>query len=279
MTPFAQRYRALAAERGQLCVGIGATGAVDKHWDLPPGPDGLRLLARRVLAAAGRDVTAFKLHTGFFERFGGDGLAVMRETADAAHAAGALVIADAKRGEAPDVAAATAALYLGPDSVVGADALVVHPYLGFRALGALFAEAAGRGCGVFVLARTSNDGGEEVQLARLPDGRTVAQYVVDAVVRANDSLGVPVAGVVVGAPADEAARLFRRAAGALVNLPGLGRTGRDVAQFRGIVGAEPERAVLPVTSGILAAGPDPGPLRETIARWAAALTATALRSG
>jgi orotidine-5'-phosphate decarboxylase len=271
---FAERWARLAAERGHLCVGIGMTTPVVRSWHLPAGVPGLRALAARVLDAMGDRVAAVKVHAGFFERFGADGLAVMRDLVRGVHASGTLAIVDAKRGEAADLSAALADLYLGPHSAVGADALVVHPYLGFAALDPLFTAAATCGAHVFVLARTSNDGGAEIQTARLPDGRSVAEFVVDAVRAANARTAA--AGLVVGAPAAEARALYERAGDALVSLPGLGRPGRTTEEFRGIVAGDPGRAILPITSGVLAAGPDRAALAQAIGSWLDALSAPAL---
>ena len=56
--------------------------------------------------------------------------------------------------------------------------MTLSPYLGFGSLAAAIRTAEDAGRGVFVLARTSNPEGAEVQLADWA-GRSVAQAVVD----------------------------------------------------------------------------------------------------
>ncbi len=76
-----------------------------------------------------------------------------------------------------------AAAYLDPASPLAADAVTASPYLGFGSLAPLLAAAGRHGGGVFVLALTSNPEGASVQRARGPDGRTVAQVMLDSAAR------------------------------------------------------------------------------------------------
>ena len=66
-----------------------------------------------------------------------------------------------------------------------ADAITVSPYLGFGSLQPVIDLAAEHGGGVFVLALTSNPEGATVQHARRPDGRTVAQHMIDEISQVN----------------------------------------------------------------------------------------------
>jgi orotidine-5'-phosphate decarboxylase len=135
---------------------------------------------------------------------------------------------------------------------------------------------------VFVLALTSNPEGAGVQLARGPDGRTVAQAVVDAVAAENaapvqDDAG-PTAGagggpgpfgVVVGLTTARTGGLDLSRLRGPVLVPGLGAQGGGAGDLRTLVGqagAVPDD-VLPSTSrDVLQAGPDPGRLREAAER-------------
>ena len=147
------------------------------------------------------------------------------------------------------------------------------------ALGSAIRTADDAGRGVFVLARTSNPEGGDVQLAARA-GRSVAQGIVDAAAAANrDALAAAAAreqaatgavelggcptlgpvGVVVGATAEHGLDLSEL--GGAVLAPGLGAQGATPAdlatRFAGVRGV-----VLPAASrSVLGAGPDPAAVR------------------
>lgn len=107
---------------------------------------------------------------------------------------------DVKRGDIGSTMAAYTAAYVAEKAAFAADAATVSPYLGFGALDAAVKAASEAGNGLFVLARTSNPEADALQRARLEDGRTVAQSVVDAA--ADHNAGAEPygdVGVVVGA--------------------------------------------------------------------------------
>ncbi len=83
-----------------------------------------------------------------------------------------LVIADAKRGDIDSTAEAYAEAWLAPrdGGRPVADALTVNPYLGGDSLEPVPCRP-GQGAGLFVLARTSNPGGADLQEAMADDGR------------------------------------------------------------------------------------------------------------
>jgi len=127
-------------------------------------------------------------------------------------AAGALVLLDVKRGDIGSTVEAYASAYLDPSSPLYADAITAAPYLGVGSLAPMVERARACGGGVVVLALTSNPEASTVQHARLSDGRSVAQHVVDEISQLNAGVdGLGSFGVVVGAttksgeqPADRA---------------------------------------------------------------------------
>ncbi|GAA3732157.1 orotidine-5'-phosphate decarboxylase [Plantactinospora mayteni] len=270
-TPFAHRWARLAAHRGPLCLGVAPSHKWLRAWDLSPDLAGARAYCRIVLDAAGDRIGAVKVQTPFFERLGPAGLELLGEFADAAHDRGMLVLADAKRGDADDTMADLAATFLGPDSVLRADAVSVAAFMGFGTLAPLLRHAHRTGTAVFVLVRTSNHGATEAQTAVLPDGRTVAQHLADAVATANDGYGdAGPAAAVVGARAPESTDLLGRLGGAVAEVPGLGRADRDPDEVVGPCGLlRPGRAMLTVTTGVLRHGPDPAALRRSLSAWQA----------
>jgi len=221
---------------------------------------------------------------------------VLEEAVVRARAAGALVLLDAKRGDIGSTMDAYAE-YLRPDHPLAVDALTVSPFLGAGSLEPAVRTARAHGGGLFVLARTSNPEGGEVQqaVADRPGGsrRSVAQTVVDAVGRWNtpdwlvgDPEPDPAAyadqqgrwgwatgsfGVVVGATLPELDVDLGGLRGPVL-APGLGAQGGSVADLRRLFGAG--RAVVPTVSrDVLGAGPDVLALRAAADRWAAELAA------
>ncbi len=127
-------------------------------------------------------VPAVKPQAAFFEQLGPAGMAVLAEVIRYAQQKGLLVIFDGKRNDIGSTATAYAQGLLGPggQSVWGADALTVNPYLGDDSLQPFVDVAAKRAAGIFVLVKTSNPGSRMLQ-DLMVDGRPlyrhVAQYV------------------------------------------------------------------------------------------------------
>lgn len=265
--PFGSRLRAARAARGPLCVGLDPHAGLLDAWGLHDDVAGLEIFSRTVTDALADRVSLLKPQLAFFERHGSRGLAVLEQVVIEARSAGALVVLDAKRGDIGSTMEAYAETFLHPRSSLAADAVTVSPYLGVGALRPAFDMAAAHQGGVFVVARTSNPEGRDLQAATLADGRTVAESVTDAVRDENGehapwgSIGVvvgatlvePVAGLDVGGP---------------ILAPGIGAQGARVADLPVIFG-DAVTSVYPVSArAVLAAGPQVGSLRSA----AAALT-------
>jgi len=265
METFGARLTDALAARGPLCVGIDPHAALLRQWGLPDTSDGLRQFCATVVEALASDIAVLKPQSAFFERFGSAGIGVLESTIRQSREAGALVLLDVKRGDVGSTAEAYADAYLAPDAPLRADAVTVHPYLGFGALAPFLARARDHGAGVFVVALSSNPEGRELQHALTADGRTVAQALVDAVARENDGeapLGS--VGVVVGATAAAGHDLSRLNGPVLA--PGLGAQGATPADLAALFNGL-ERAVLPASSReILRHGPGVADLREAAKR-------------
>lgn len=274
MTGFGDRLAAAMEARLGLCVGIDPHASLLQAWGCGDDVSGLREFSLRAAEALAPHVAAIKPQSAFFERHGSRGVQVLEETVAACRAAGTLVIMDAKRGDIGSTAAAYAEAYLEPTSPLCSDALTVSPYLGFGSIEPFVTAAYAHGSGLFVLARTSNPEGAEVQSATITDGRTICQVMIDHVAERNaveiargarlGSLGV-VVGATVAPGTVELAEL-----GGAVLAPGLGAQGATVADVRRVLGAAP--LVLATTSrDVLSAGPQPAALIERAREVAAAL--------
>ncbi|WP_127783138.1 orotidine-5'-phosphate decarboxylase [Rhodococcus sp. X156] len=262
--PFGHRLAEAVAERGRLCVGIDPHPALLQAWGLDDNALGLARFADTCVRALAGEVAVLKPQVAFFEAHGSAGVRVLEDTIAAAHAAGALVLLDVKRGDIGSTMAAYARAYLGEGSSLAADAVTLSPYLGTGSLEPALQLAEATGRGVFVLARTSNPEGAPVQLATAPDGGTVAQHVVDAAAARNAGSAPGSVGVVVGATRDHGLAL-----GGLngpVLAPGLGAQGATAADLAAIFAGVAE-LVLPSTSrDVLGRGPDVAALRGAAAR-------------
>jgi orotidine-5'-phosphate decarboxylase len=263
---FGARLRAAMDKLGPLCVGIDPHASLLRAWGLPDDVHGLETFGSTVVAALAGEVPVFKPQSAFYERFGSRGVSVLESTIRQLREAGALVILDVKRGDIGSTAAAYADGYLDPASPLCADAMTASPYLGLGALRPMIDKAHQNSLGVFVLALTSNPEGIAVQRAIRPDGRTVAQGIVDEISQVNAGVA-PMGdiGVVIGATIGEIGHALTDLNGPIL-APGLGAQGGRAEDLRSIFG-EAVHAVLPSASReVLNAGPQASALRDAAGR-------------
>ncbi|SFB21849.1 orotidine-5'-phosphate decarboxylase [Amycolatopsis marina] len=262
--PFGARLAAAVAERGPLCAGVDPHPGLLREWGLSADAAGLERFALTATEALAGEVSVLKPQSAFFEAYGSAGIAVLERVIALARDAGTLVLLDVKRGDIGSTMAAYAAAYLADGAPLAADAITVSPYLGFDSLLPTMELARAQGSGIFVLARTSNPESGQGQHARVEDGRTLAQSIVDAAALRNATaerggdVGV-VAGATIGA-----GELDLRALNGPVLAPGFGAQGATVADLRRVFGEELP-GVLPASSrDILRHGPGQAALRSAV---------------
>jgi uridine monophosphate synthetase len=219
MTSFFSRLETRArAINSLLCVGL------DPHpADLAaPTAAAARDFCLRLIAATADVAAAFKPNAAFFEQFGAEGMAALRDVI-AAVPDDVPVILDAKRG---DIASTAEAYARAAFETLGADAITLSPYLGRDSLEPFLADPAR---GVFLLCKTSNPGAGDLQDLPLAD-RVPAQRLFERVAELargwnnSDNLGL-----VVGATHPEALAAVRRVAPDLwILAPGVGAQGGDL---------------------------------------------------
>jgi orotidine-5'-phosphate decarboxylase len=188
---FGDRLAARAeAVESVLCVGLDPR---------PPFPDDCRRGLRDdrsgrarameryclgIVDAVAGEAVAVKPQLAFFEALGGYGVTALERVCAAAAERGLIVIADGKRGDIASTASAYATAWLRP-RLAGeepvADALTVNPYLGADAAEPFLAAADADGGGVFVLVRTSNPGGDDLQALPLAAGGELWEHVAGLV--------------------------------------------------------------------------------------------------
>jgi orotidine-5'-phosphate decarboxylase len=206
-----------------LCLGLDPDpGSIPPRF--AKGVAGLERFAALVLEAAIPYAAAVKPNLAFFEAFGSAGIAAL-ERLRATIPSEIPVIADAKRADIGSTAARQAVALF---DILGADAVTVSPYLGEEAIGPLL-ERPDRFA--YVLCRTSNPGGGEVQDLNVNGpqrGRPEPLHQHIARLASGWGPGGTV-GLVVGATAPQELATIRGAAPGLPFLvPGVGAQGGTI---------------------------------------------------
>lgn len=277
LQPFGERLVDQIQGWGPLCVGLDPHQHLLADWGLPDTADGLRTFSLRVLDAAADRCAAVKPQSAFYERHGAAGVAVLEEVLAGCRERGLLSVLDAKRGDIGSTMGGYAQAYLQHGAPLAADAVTLSPYLGYGSLRPALDLAAQTGRGVFVLGLTSNPEGAQVQLAGEP---TVAARVVEQV--AEDNAGAARCGhvgLVVGAtlsrtPAELGLDLAATRAPILT--PGVGAQGADEHDVARTFAGLTERVLVPISRGVLGAGPEPAAFSRAVGEWSKRLAGALL---
>ncbi|MGP4110973.1 orotidine-5'-phosphate decarboxylase [Streptomyces sp. 4N509B] len=267
--PFGARLHRATRSRGPLCVGIDPHPGLLAAWGLPDDVGGLERFTRTTVEALAGVTAVLKPQSAFFERHGSRGVAVLERAIAEARSEGALVLLDVKRGDIGSTMTAYAAAYLEDGSPLRVDAVTLSPYLGFASLRPALDLARARGAGVFVLARTSNPEGAEVQTARTAEGPVVARRVLAHLAAENaDAAPLGSFGAVVGATLDggDPALGDALAINGPLLAPGLGAQGATAEDLPRVFGAALPAVLPSVSRGILRHGPSAAALRDAVER-------------
>jgi len=267
MPSFAARLSQRIQDHSPLCVGLDPSASLLAVCGLPDSAAGALEFGQRVLSAAHFELALIKPQVAFFERFGSAGIAALEELAALARAREVLVLLDGKRGDIDTTGTAYAAAYFAPGAPLRVDAVTTHPYLGLGALHGLIDFAVANQGGVFVVVRSSNPEGFELQTARLASGLTVAQDLCRQIGALNQRYAAgamgPV-GAVIGATCEDAAASVADLPTAFILAPGVGAQGATLADVRSRMGAAPARVLPSVSRAILANGASASEIRATV---------------
>src|SRR5438094_3124820 len=224
-----------------LCLGL------DPEPDLLPpsverSPAGIAVFVRTIGEAVGDSVSSYKLSLAFYERWGREASWLL-DQALTALPKDRPVILDAKRGDVGSTAQAYAHAVF---EAWGADAVTVHPYLGYDSVAPSLTHKDKE---VFIVCRTSNPGATEFQHLR-SEGEALYRHVARAGVRWDHHDNV---GFVVGATAPAELRDDRMIAGGrLLLVTGVGTAGVDLgAAVRAALRPDGRGAIMPISRGIL----------------------------
>ncbi len=215
---FSSRLKALQSERRSVvCVGLDPDPS---RLPIHLGNDPLvatRTFCLDIIRATKDSACAFKFNFAFFEALGSTGLDILSEAVAEARSH-ALTIADAKRGDIGNSASFYASSVFAD---LGFDSVTVAPYMGRDSV-VPFLQRAGT-C-AFILARTSNPGGDDFQRMDVA-GKPLYEHVARSAADWASALPAE-AGLVVGATdIDALAHLRRILPDTPFLIPGVGAQG------------------------------------------------------
>lgn len=193
-----------------LCIGLDpdlSKIAVEKPR---LAEDSIFTFNKSIINSTAKLVCAYKINSAFYEAYGAEGINALIKTAkyikEVADQKGDRlnipIILDAKRA---DIESTNEGYVKMAFEIIGADAITVHPYLGYKAMKP-FLERKDKG--IFVLVKTSNEGSDEFQGEFYPfkpkpggafSGRKLYEIVADNVSNKNTWNYNGNCGVVVGA--------------------------------------------------------------------------------
>lgn len=261
---FAERWSGLRSQGRLLVLGADPSESILDQWDLPKDPDGIERFVDVILDVVPYGVGVIKPQSAFFEAYGWKGMRALGRLIRETREMGSLVLLDAKRGDIGTTADAYGAAFFGEGSGFGVDALTIAPYLGLNALRPLVNRAYSAGGAVFVVARSSNPEGREVQTAVLRNGLSVERGLLREIGAMNDQYRSGVVNAVVGVHSPTFDRDELRSANALFLCPGFGAQGTTSREIAESFAAVPDRVLPTASRSVLEAGPNAQAVAE---RW------------
>ena len=210
-------------------------------------------------------VPSVKVQIAYYEMYGVPGMKAYEETLKYATSKGLVVIADAKRNDSGSTASCYAKAFLGETSVndntlraFPADYVTVNGYLGSDGILPFVEECQKGDKGIFVLVKTSNPSGAEIQNMVLENGTPMYEYVGGLVEKWGESTigqyGYSAVGAVVGAThPTEAARLRKVLPHTFFLIPGYGAQGGNAEMLKSCFSVNGLGGVVNNSRGILCA--------------------------
>lgn len=163
---------------------------------------------RAIIERIRKIVPAVKVQIAYYEAMGVAGMRAFADTCEAARDAGMIAIADAKRNDIGATAGQYAEAFFG--KAFYCDMLTVNGYLGTDGIAPFLAK---KDKGIFVLVKTSNPSGGELQDMKLENGMTVYERMAQLTDEwGRDSIGksgYSDVGAVVGATYPKQAAALR----------------------------------------------------------------------
>ena len=225
-------------------------------------------------------VPSVKVQIAYYEMYGVAGMQAYYETLRYAKEKGLVVIADAKRNDIGSTASCYAKAFLGESQVndqtfraFPSDFVTVNGYLGSDGILPFVEECEKKDKGIFVLVKTSNPSGAEIQNMILENGVPMYEYMGGLVEKWGATTigkyGYSAVGAVVGAThPTEAARLREVLPHTFFLIPGYGAQGGNAEMLKSCFGKDGLGGVVNNSRGILCAYKKKGGLYYEAAREA-----------
>lgn len=124
----------------------------------------------------GQSIGAIKPNYAFYGQYGFEGIRALKRLVDYSKAKGLPVILDAKRG---DIGKTSQAYAKEVFDFWGADAVTLSPYMGSDSLLPFINKSRTQSKGVYILARTSNEGAKDFQNLIVQEGIPLYMKVID----------------------------------------------------------------------------------------------------
>ena len=210
-------------------------------------------------------VPSVKVQIAYYEMYGVAGMRAYEETLKYAKQKGLYVIADAKRNDIGSTASCYAKAFLGETQVnenaisaFPSDYVTVNGYLGSDGILPFVEECEKNDKGIFVLVKTSNPSGAEIQNMVLDNGTPMYEYVGGLVEKWGESTvgkyGYSAVGAVVGAThPTESTRLREILPHTFFLIPGYGAQGGKAEMLKNCFGKDGLGGVVNNSRGILCA--------------------------
>ena len=210
-------------------------------------------------------VPSVKVQIAYYEMYGVAGMKAYEETLKYAAEKDIIVIADAKRNDIGSTASCYAKTFLGETQVnenalkaFPSDFVTVNGYLGTDGIKPFVDECEKADKGIFVLVKTSNPSGAEVQNLILENGVPVYEHMGNLVEKWGETTvgkyGYSAVGAVVGAThPTEAGRLRETMPHTFFLIPGYGAQGGNAQMLKNCFKADGLGGVVNNSRGILCA--------------------------
>ena len=203
-------------------------------------------------------IGCIKVQVAYYEIYGVTGMMAFAETLKYAHEHGYVTIADCKRNDIGATAGAYARAYLNPKGEFFSDFVTVNAYLGVDGIQPFVDEAKQHGGGIYVLVKTSNPSGRQLQDVVVADGRKIYELMADFVSVWGEDLigeaGYSSIGAVVGATwPSESTLLRKRMPHTPFLVPGYGAQGATGKDLSGCFDASKSGAVVNASRSLLCA--------------------------
>ncbi len=248
MNFFEKLTNAVQQNNSLLCVGL------DPYQKMITTTEELVSFNRLIIEATADVACAYKPNLAIYEAMGKEGLLALEQTLDIIRDVNptAPIIGDGKRGDIGNCSLAYTQMLFEKYKF---DAVTVNPYMGYDSIEPFLQY---KDKGIFVLCRTSNPGGQDIQELMVmqkgaPSARPLYEVVAELALKWNQNNNV---GLVVGATyPEQISRIRQICPNMLFLIPGVGAQGGNIMKtVHNAVNNEGKGFIINVSRQIMYAG-------------------------